>query len=230
MAENTEPSSPSHPAPDPEILKSTIRAMKQSEQRANNVPALIKALLCTGTCLLVSITGNAIQYWHSTNVEREYFATDNGRLVRLAPTSQPAWSQNDAMAFGSQALATAFNLDFVHYRSQISSLSPRFSDEGFVGYVNALQASNILETIKKEKMNLTATTGAGVLVRQGQMSDGVWFWTFQYPVRMRLVGQTTSKPEQSFVFEITIQRVDPRLKPSGMEIRQMISRNAGPNS
>nr|WP_250111061.1 DotI/IcmL family type IV secretion protein [Escherichia coli] len=110
------------------------------------------------------------------------------------------------------------------------TLSPRFSDEGFVGYVNALQASNILETIKKEKMNLTATTGAGVLVRQGQMSDGVWFWTFQYPVRMRLVGQTTSKPEQSFVFEITIQRVDPRLKPSGMEIRQMISRNAGPNS
>lgn len=49
MTENTEPSSPSHPAPDPEILKSTIRAMKQSEQRANNVPALIKALLCTGT-------------------------------------------------------------------------------------------------------------------------------------------------------------------------------------
>ncbi|EBG7696396.1 hypothetical protein FJH46_21570 [Salmonella enterica] len=45
-----------------------------------------------------------------------------------------------------------------------------------------------------------------------------------------MVGQTTSKPEQSFVFEITIQRVDPRLKPSGMEIRQMISRNAGPNS
>ncbi len=109
MTENTEPSSPSHPAPDPEILKSTIRAMKQSEQRANNVPALIKALLCTGTCLLISITGNAIQYWHSTNVEREYFATDNGRLVRLAPTSQPAWSQNDAMAFGSRALATAFN-------------------------------------------------------------------------------------------------------------------------
>ncbi|HGV1645672.1 TPA: DotI/IcmL/TraM family protein [Escherichia coli] len=119
--------------------------MKQSEQRANNVPALIKALLCTGTCLLISITGNAIQYWHSTNVEREYFATDNGRLVRLAPTSQPAWSQNDAMAFGSQALATAFNLDFVHYRSQISSLSPRFSDEGFVGYPESvLKSANTL--------------------------------------------------------------------------------------
>uniref|UniRef100_UPI00234CCE65 DotI/IcmL family type IV secretion protein n=1 Tax=Escherichia coli TaxID=562 RepID=UPI00234CCE65 len=78
----------------------------------------------------------------------------------------------------------------------------------------ALQASNILETIKKEKMNLTATSGDGALVRQGQMSGGGWFWTFQYPVRMRLVGQKTSKPEQSFVFDITIQRVDSRLKPS----------------
>ncbi|MGC6746890.1 DotI/IcmL family type IV secretion protein [Escherichia coli] len=134
-------------------------------------------------------------------MEREYFATDNGRLVRLAPTSQPAWSQNDAMAFGSRALATAFNPDFCALSfTDLLPVSAFFSDEGFVGYVNALQASNILETIKKEKMNLTATTGAGVLVRQGQMSDGVWFWTFQYPVRMRLVGQTTSKPEQSFCF------------------------------
>nr|WP_250113944.1 DotI/IcmL family type IV secretion protein [Escherichia coli] len=230
MTENTEQSSPSHPAPDPEILKSTIRAMKQSEQRANNVPALIKRFYVRAhvflSVLLVTPFSTGTQRMWSANISLQTMVV----WVRLAPTSQPAWSQNDAMAFGSQALATAFNLDFVHYRSQISSLSPRFSDEGFVGYVNALQASNILETIKKEKMNLTATTGAGVLVRQGQMSDGVWFWTFQYPVRMRLVGQTTSKPEQSFVFEITIQRVDPRLKPSGMEIRQMISRNAGPNS
>lgn len=230
MTENTGQSPSSPPAPAPDILKSTIKAMKQSEQRANHVPALIKALLCTSACLFVSIAGNGLQYWRSVNVEREYFATDNGRLVRLAPTNQPAWSQNDAMAFGSQTLMAAFNLDFVHYRSQISSLSPRFSDGGFTGYVNALQASNILDTIRKEKMNLTATTGTGVLVRQGQMPDGVWFWTFQYPVRMRLTGQTTSKPEQSFIFEITIQRVDPRLKPSGMEIRQMISRNAGPDS
>ncbi|XTP67897.1 hypothetical protein MS10495_B0050 (plasmid) [Escherichia coli] len=70
MTENTEPSSPSHPAPDPEILKSTIRAMKQSEQRANNVPALIKALLCTGTCLLISITGTRHQHSCADTVRR----------------------------------------------------------------------------------------------------------------------------------------------------------------
>ncbi|EPX3052376.1 DotI/IcmL/TraM family protein, partial [Escherichia coli] len=73
--------------------------------------------------LVISLTGNIIQYWHNSNVTREYFATDNGRLVRLAPTSQPAWSQSDVMTFGSMTLSEAFNLDFVHYRKQITTLA-----------------------------------------------------------------------------------------------------------
>ena len=85
---------------------------------------------------------------------------------------------------------------------------------------------SINDTIKKEKFNLTATIGAGTLVNQGQMENGIWFWKFQYPVRMRLVGQTSTRPEQAFTFEITVRRVDPRIKPGGMEISQMVSRNA----
>ncbi|SPW71120.1 Macrophage killing protein with similarity to conjugation protein [Escherichia coli] len=80
--------------------------------------------------------------------------------------------------------------------------------------MNALQASNILDTIKKEKFNLTTTIGAGTLVNQGQMENGVWFWKFQYPVRMRLVGQTSTRPEQAFTFEITVRRVDPASNPA----------------
>lgn len=214
------------PAPDPAVLAEAVKTMQQSEQRAALLPRMIKLSFNTSFALILSLLGNGVQYWRSTTVERQYFATDNGRLVRLAPASQPGWSQNEVMAFASETLTSGFNLDFVHYRSQISALSPRFSEGGFNGYVNGLQASNILDTIKKERMNLTSTTGAGVLVRQGQLNNSTWFWTFQFPVRMRLVGQTTSKPEQSFTFEITLQRVDPNLKPAGIEITQMISRNA----
>ena len=41
-----------------------------------------------------------------------------------------------------------------------------------------------------------------------------------------MVGQTSTRPEQAFTFEITVRRVDPRIKPGGMEISQMVSRNA----
>ena len=186
------PTSPVSPEADNsgDLYNPVLRTIAQSEQRAALVPGLVRALLCSGAALCISLVANGIQYWHATGVTREYFATDNGRLVRLAPTSQPAWSQSDVMNFGSMTLSEAFNL------------------------------------YKKEKFNLTTTIGAGTLVNQGQMENGVWFWKFQYPVRMRLVGQTSTRPEQAFTFEITVRRVDPRIKPGGMEISQMVSRNA----
>lgn len=214
-------------APDP--LKNAINLMEQAEKRQNMAPDLMRSNLVLSIGLVVSIILNISMFWFSTHKERDYFATDNGRLVRLAPTSEPGWSQDDAISFGSKALTQAFNLDFVHYREQVSSIAPLFSEEGHASYIQALTSSNILEALRKDRMNLTATVGAGVVVRRGRLTDGTWFWTMQYPVRLRLVGQTTSRPEQPFVFEITIQRVDSSLKPVGMEIRQMISRNAPRN-
>ncbi|WP_039031264.1 DotI/IcmL/TraM family protein [Leclercia adecarboxylata] len=233
MTTKTQPATPAKgraPSPAQDPLENAIEMMSRAEKRQKMVPELMKANLRMGIALLVSIILNAALVWAIVQQPRDYFATDNGRLVRLAPTTEPAWSQDDAIAFGSNALMRAFNLDFVHYREQVSSAAPLFSEDGHASYIQALTSSNIYDALRRERMNLTGTVGAGVVVRRGRLSDGTWFWTMQYPMRLRLVGQTTSKPEQPFVFEITIQRVDPRLKPVGMEIRQMISRNAPRNS
>ena len=82
MTENTEPSSPSHPAPDPEILKSTIRAMKQSEQRANNVPALIKRFYVRAhvflSVLLVTPFSTGTQRMWSANISLQTMVVWSG--------------------------------------------------------------------------------------------------------------------------------------------------------
>ncbi|MEL7630949.1 DotI/IcmL/TraM family protein [Pectobacterium aroidearum] len=229
MTQAAPPEKGGGPSSAADTLKNAINLMEKAEKRQNMAPDLMRNNLVLTIGLVASIILNASMFWSLTQKERDYFATDNGRLVRLAPTSEPAWSQDDVISFGSKALTQAFNLDFVHYREQVSSLAPLFSEEGHTSYIQALTSSNILDALRKDRMNLTATVGAGVVVRRGRLTDGTWFWTMQYPVRLRLVGQTTSRPEQPFVFEITIQRVDSSLKPVGMEIRQMISRNAPRN-
>lgn len=86
------PTSPVSPETDNsgDIYKQTLSTIAQSEQRAALVPGLVRALLCSSAALVISLTGNIIQYWHNSNVTREYFATDNGRLVRPPPpVSQP---------------------------------------------------------------------------------------------------------------------------------------------
>ena len=75
-------------------------------------------------------------------------------------------------------------------------------------------------------MNLTNSIGAGVVSKTGRLSDGTWVWVIQYRVSLQLVGQKTKRPEQKQLFEVTIQRTDPRVKYAGMEIRQIISRDA----
>lgn len=139
-----QPTSPVSPEADNsgDIYNPVLRTIAQSEQRAALVPGLVRALLYSGAALCISLVANGIQYWHATGVTREYFATDNGRLVRLAPTSQPAWSQSDVMNFGSMTLSEAFNLDFVHYRKQITTQAPRFSEAGFAGYVIRLEIND----------------------------------------------------------------------------------------
>lgn len=202
---------------------------KKALARENIAETLVKISLMLSATVLILAVGNAVLIWNVLNPPVKYFSTEDGRITEFIPTNEPAWTQNDAADFGSRTLMKALNLDFVHYREQISSVAPGFSEDGHGSYIQALEISNILSTIKNERMNLTASIGAGVVTKRGNLADGTWIWVIQYPVKLRLVGQATARPEQSFTFEVTIQRVDPRKKAAGMEIRQMISRNAPRN-
>lgn len=219
---------PRAPARDP--LQHAVALMEKSEQRQAMAPRLLTTNTTLSVALLVSVVLNAGLFLALKDQPRDYFATNNGSLVRLAPTSEPSWSQEDVIAFSSKTLTKAFNLDFVHYQAQITALSDRFSEDGYASYIEALKGSNILNALKVDRMNLTGTVGAGSVIRRGRLTNGTWFWTIQSPLRLRLVGQKTSNPELTLTLETTIQRVDPRIKPDGMEIRQIITRNASRNN
>jgi intracellular multiplication protein IcmL len=58
--------------------------MKTAEKRQKMAPELMKSNLLLGSGLLISIILNAGLTWPRYN-SHDYFATDSGRLVRLAP-------------------------------------------------------------------------------------------------------------------------------------------------
>ncbi|WP_145560240.1 DotI/IcmL/TraM family protein [Yersinia bercovieri] len=171
--------------------------------------------------LIIAVLGYAV-----LNPPVKYFATQDGRVIPLTPTDQPAYSDADVTDFGNRVIREAFTLDFVNYRSQMNNLLPRLSDEGFRSYYSALTTSNVLASIKDKKMNMSVMTSPGVVVSKGTLENGVYAWKIQYPVKFKLTGQTTSLPEQSFVLSLLIQRTDPRLKNTGLEVSQLITYEA----
>lgn len=189
------------------------------------------------TCLTVSIWSlalNVIQAiaiggmaWALMNMPQHYFATENGRITPVYPTDKPVWSESDVRQFGADTISKAFTLDFVHYRDQMTAVSPDFSEEGFAGYNQALTTgSNILALVRDKRMNLTNTVEPGVITRRGVIG-GRYTWEFQYPVTLRLQGQNSSTPPLRYIFTLRIQQADTRLKPRGLEVTQTITNNAG---
>lgn len=161
------------------------------------------------------------------NMPGHYVATEGGRITPFYPTDKPVWSESDVRQFGADTISQAFTLDFVHYRDQMTAVSPNFSEEGFIGYNQALTTgSNILSLIKDKRMNLTNTVEPGVITRRGVIGDR-YTWEFQYPVTMKLQGQNSSTPPLRYIFTLRIQQADTRLKPRGLEVTQTITNNAG---
>ncbi|PUW01519.1 DotI/IcmL/TraM family protein [Cronobacter sakazakii] len=177
----------------------------------------------TSTGLVIVV---AILAWMVYHPPVDYFATENGRVTRIYPMDKPAWSESDVRQFGADTISEAFTLDFVHYRGQMTAVSPRFSEEGFVGYNQALVSSNVLALVRDKRMNLTVSSEPGVISSRGVIG-GRYTWEFQYPVTLRLQGQNSSSPPIRYILTLRIQQADVRLKPGGLEVTQTITNNAG---
>lgn len=178
-----------------------------------------------GAALILSISVNGYLVWKVAHPDVKYFATEDGRIIEVHPTDKPHYSQEDVGKFGADTIRKSFNLDFVHYRDQMTRAESSYNDLGYQDYYNALVTSNLYAAVKEQRLNLSVEVGPGVIRSKGK-PGGIYTWEFQYPVTMKLDGQTTSSPVQRFYFTQRIQRVEENVKPAGLEVIQVISTKA----
>jgi intracellular multiplication protein IcmL len=179
----------------------------------------------SSVALILSLLLNGYFGWLVAHPPIKYFTTENGRIIRVNPTDKPAYSQTDVSKFGADTIRESFTLDFVHYRDQTTKLGERYSEQGYSDYYTALNTSNVLAAVKKQRMNLSVEVGPGVIRSRGA-PGGVVTWEFQYPVTLKLEGQTTSSPAQRYIYTLRIQRVEEDVKNAGLEVTQVITSNA----
>lgn len=202
-----------------------ITAQRQRELGAEFAHRCLKALIWVATALVLALALIGFLGWQVAFPPIKYFATENGRVVPIQATDKPAFSDRDVSAFGADTIRESFTLDFVHYKDQTTRLSERYSDVGYQDYYKALIASNVLASVTERRMNMSVEVGPGVIRSKGLLGD-VFTWEYQYPVTLRLDGQLTGSPAQSFIFTLRIQRTDVQVKSKGLEVTQVISSNS----
>ena len=209
---------------DESIFAHAVELQKKRTLGADFAQLCLTGMLWVSAAQVLSVCVIGYLGWQVANPPVKYFTTEYGRVTKVFPLDKPGYSEKDVALFGADTIRDSFTLDFVHYRSQMTRLSERYSEVGFQDYYKALTTSNVLKALKDQRMNLTVDVGTGVIRSRGVLGGRVT-WEFQYPVTLKLDGQVTSTPIQRFIFTQRIQQTDVRVKNAGLEVTQVITSN-----
>ena len=136
--------------------------------------------------------------------ERFYFAsTANGRIIPLYALREPVLSDTAVRSWVSSNVPQLYDLDFVHYRSQVQRLRGYFTAYGWRQFLHAFR--NELEQVVDQKLITSASpSNVPIITAKGTM-DGVYSWDVQIP----LIVSVQKGDEQSVehvVLRLILQR------------------------
>jgi len=184
--------------------------------------SILKSNYLLASALLVLTVTNAVGWFFALNREREYFASDNGRILPLVPLSTPYRKPAEVIQYVSSTLNQALSLDFLNWRADQESIRGKFSKNGFASYLKALEESGIMDRVRKQRMNLTNSTFTGVVSWEGN-NEGIYNWIVQVPVELHLVGQNTELPTQRFLATVRVSRTSTLDSIDGLAIEQIVT-------
>jgi intracellular multiplication protein IcmL len=183
-----------------------VRDQKERKNISKYSSAITKSNMVLTCALLGSVALNGFLAWYAVHPDRQYFAADGTRVIRLVPLSQPYLQPADVIQFARDTINRSLTLNFEQYRQQLEDVRQGWTQEGFKQYLNQLQSGGYLDSIKAKRMNMTVTAGTGVIVRE-RLIDGVYVRTVELPIEIKLAGQVTEQPAQSFIAVVTVARI-----------------------
>lgn len=173
--------------------------------------------------LFISVITNLVLGWFATHPDRQYFASDNGRIIALVPMQEPYRKAADIIQFARDTMISSFTLDFLNWRASLESSRSNYTQDGFKSFLESLQQSGVLDTVRNRRMNMTISAGTGVLTREG-LDNGTYVWYVDLPIEIKLAGQTTELPAQKFLATIRVERVSTLDSLDGVGVGQIITR------
>ncbi|MHC5209006.1 DotI/IcmL/TraM family protein [Pseudomonas chlororaphis] len=206
-----------------DAIEPAERVEKERKKVSFIAVSSVKMNYILGTALVLSVGLNCVSTWFAVHPLREYFASDNGRIFPMIPMSKPYRKPGDVIQFAKDTLTRSFTMDFENYRQDLEDNRPRYTRLGFKSYIEALQNAGILELVRQKRMNMSITAGTGVLVKDG-IENGVYFWSIEIPIQIKLTGQISELPSQRFLATVRVERIDTLDSIEGIGAAQLVTK------
>lgn len=208
---------------DLQIFDAILKTIKDRQKVREFAVVSIKLNFIFAGLLFISLVCNVIFGWFATHPDRQYFASDNGKIIQLVPMKEPYRKAADIIQFARDTMISSFTLDFLNWRASLENSRRNYTQDGFKSFLESLQQSGVLDTVRNRRMNMTISAGTGVLTREG-LDNGTYVWYVDVPIEIKLAGQTTELPAQKFLATIRVERVSTLDSLEGVGVGQIITR------
>lgn len=152
----------------------------------------------------------------------KYFATSiNGRITPLFALDEPNQADSAVLQWANQAAIAAFSYNFVNYREELQAASGFFTAEGWQQFLDALQSSNNLEAVKRQKMVVSAVATRTPVILQKGLLNGRYSWRVQMPLLVTYQSANQFS-QRNDVVTLLITRISTLNSPRGIGIAQFV--------
>lgn len=182
-----------------------------------------KIIMGLVVALSLSSGGNYLQATKKPEV-LSFAVTTDGRIIPITPLGSPLDNPQTVINFAGEAAQAAFHLDFVNYRDQLSKMRQYMTKESYESFLNKLEESNNVDTIKKMQLVSTATLSAPPVITKEGVVNGIYRWKIEAPVLVSMQGR--GGYTDSLLITMQVRRAAITDNPKALAIEQFIVEKA----
>ncbi|WP_305910428.1 DotI/IcmL/TraM family protein (plasmid) [Methylomarinum sp. Ch1-1] len=181
-----------------------------------------KILMIIIICLLLSITGNAIQFMHE--VKPVYFAQkEDMTITPLIPLNQPYLNNESVINWFSQVVIETLSLDHIHYKNDLMKVRRRYSDSAFYDLVKSMKAQGVIDMIDKQGLSTKVKlTKSPTILASGEDDDGVFTWKLSLSLSIKYHSSKAMTNSQDLNATALIKRGNIINNPDGVFVNQIV--------
>jgi intracellular multiplication protein IcmL len=166
---------------------------------------LVVALLIM-LCIVVALSITTLLMMVNRPQPTYFAATDTGRIIPLVPLGQPNLSDKALQQWASEAVTSVFSYNFLNFRQAFQDNKKYFTDEGWRGLLQALEAAQTLQMVQTKKLVVSAVLSGAPVITNQYLLHGRYTWRIQMPLLVTYES-ANEHTDQRLMISLTIKRV-----------------------
>lgn len=186
-----------------------------------------KLCCCTALALLlVLIALPGLLYLSLREQKPVYFGMNQEmQILPLTPLNEPLHTDAAIAAWAAEAATAIFNLDFLHWREQLTKNRSYFTKKAYVSFRKALEDEGHIRILTQYRALMHGVPqGMPIITAQGLLNNRKT-WELELPFRLAYETSEKILSQQRFTITLRIQRMSTAEYVKGIAIDQIVVGN-----